>query len=229
MTSRMCAVLVLALAAGGGQASTSEPLNMGPDLSTRLFVSGDEIASGEWELLPLDQRCRGWIVAYKSVPARQGVPEVFSVAPEAGLDRIATLEALRSAGEVLVGRIANIEVGMHCISGKVVRRIDIDVEEALKGTYTPSDRLSVLEEGGWFDAQGARFLSKKSTFHPSAEVGDRTLVAGFRPGPGALSSFNALVRFRLTGDVIEPTALTLIADDEPQSLSRVAAILRAEE
>lgn len=232
MNPRVSALVVLALAATSRQAGPSEPLLTGPDNSIRLFVLSEEIASGEWEFLPLAERCRAMISAtlkFKSTPSSESEPVVPRVAPQLGGDApITTLQALESTTEVLVGRIVQVQPGISCAPLQIARRIDIEVEEVLKGTGSPGDRIAVLEEGGWFDAQGARFLVAESSFYPPAEVGDRTLVAGFGLNPGNLGAFTEVVRFRVHGDAIEFAGAPRISDHEPQSLSRIRAIVGSE-
>lgn len=232
MTARVSALLVLALTAHGGQARDFEPLLHGTDNSLRLFVSGEEIASGEWEALPIDDLCRRMIWARlkaKTHSANEIEPVVRKVAPRPREEApISTLEALKTTTEVLVGRIVRVQPGMACAPVQTMRRIDIEVEEVLKGTYSAGDRIAVLEIGGWFDAQGVRFLDEESSFYPPAEVGDRTLVAGFGLNPGSLGAFTEMVRFRLLGDVVEAAGAPTVADREPQSYSRLRALLGSE-
>jgi|JI10StandDraft_1071094.scaffolds.fasta_scaffold300003_3 hypothetical protein len=229
MTARVSALLVLALAANGGQARAFEPLLHGTDNSLRLFVSSEEIASGEWEALPIDDLCRGMIWARlkaKTHSASESEPVVRRVAPQPRAEApISTLEALKTTTEVLVGRIVRVQPGMSCAPVQTARRIDIEVEEVVKGAYSAGDRIAVLEMGGWFDAQGVRFLDEESSFYPPAAVGDRTLVAGFGLNPGSLGAFTEMVRFRVQGDVIESAGAPALADREPQSLSRLTTIL----
>jgi hypothetical protein len=230
MVTRAAAFLVLAVAVNGSMVHASEPLYSGTHLETHAFVSGADLGSGQWVSLPLDERCRETISAYlgrTSSPAPSSEPVVPRVAPRDKPEPITTLKAIEPASEVLIGKIVHIEAGLHCTRLNVVRRIDIEVEEALKGGFSPGDRFAVLEDGGWFDAQGVRFLAAESSFYPPAAVGDRNLIAGYSLSPGAPTAFPEIVRFRLEGDALEPAGAPLVVDREPQSLSRVREFIES--
>lgn len=231
MTTRVIAFFVLALAANGSHACPQEPLHLGPNLATQDFVSGAEIASGEWEALPIDEVCREMIllnIQNRSIPSSASDPVVPRVAPESGPDPISTLQAIEPASEVLVGRIVQVAPGYSCRTRRIARRIDIEIEEVLRGTYAVGEQIAIVEEGGWFDAGGARFLGAESSYYPVAEVGDRMLVAGFGRYPGALTAFPEIIRFRLRGDVVEPAGAPRVKDREPQSLARLRTLLEPE-
>ncbi len=231
MTTRVIAFFALALAANGSHASPQEPIHLGPNLATRDFVSGEEIASGKWEALPIDEGCRETILFYlrhSSAHSSASEPVVPRVAPEGRAETISTLQAIEPASEILVGTIVQVAPGYSCHRSTIARRIDIEIEEVLRGTYSVGEQISVVELGGWFDAGGVRFLRAESSFYPAAAVGDRMLVAGFGRFPGALTAVPELIRFRLRGDVVEPAGAPIVADREPQSMARLRTLLEPE-
>lgn len=231
MTTRVIAFLFLALATKGSLACPQEPIFLGPNLATRDFVSGEEIASGEWDYLPIDDVCRETILLTlqnKSIPSSASEPVVPRVAPEGREASISTLQAIEPASEVLVGTIVQVAPGYSCHRRRISRRIDIEIEEVLRGTYSAGEQISILEEGGWFDAGGTRFLRAESSYYPVAAVGDRMLVAGFGRLPGALTAFPEVIRFRLQGDVVDSAGAPIVANREPQSLARLRTLLEPE-
>lgn len=231
MTTRLIAFLVLALVAKGTHACPQEPIHLGPNLATRDFVSGEEIASDEWEALPIDEGCRETILVnlrHGSVHSSASEPVVPRVAAEGRAETISTLQAIEPASEILVGTILQVAPGYSCHRSTITRRIDIEIEEVMRGTYKVGEQISILEEGGWFDAGGVRLLRAESSYYPAAAVGDRMLVAGFGRFPGALTAFPELIRFRLQGDVVEPAGAPIVTDREPQSLARLRALLEPE-
>lgn len=192
------------------------------------FVSQSALSSASLDELPLQASCREDL---RSGLVAVGAREVFvryrfHEPPPPDESAVSMQEFLQGFPIVLVARVANVEAGWDCHYHTVARRIDLEVEEQVKGEADPLARVTLIEPGGALVLDGKECNWGESKVEPALQAGVQVLVAGY---PGAESeprTFHGHVRFRILDEQVEPISALQLRERVRVDLRKLLATLK---
>jgi len=178
---------------------------LNPEAHTIYFVPADDIRSGRWETLPIDDYCRSGIknlLALTDLPYSTPPPDLRTGFSGQALaeGRIPRLEELGSKQDVFVARVLSVTPGFSCWWEGISRRIDLEVERPVRGEYSLGSRVAIVEAGGIFEIGGRPHWKLQSPYFPVAAAGDRVLIGGHGLSEAEVSGVAVELHFRFSPD-----------------------------
>jgi hypothetical protein len=217
LRSLLVLVVCARLLAAACEASTSETPPVSPefdllfneyDPSTARWVSEGTLASNDMSAIPLDSSCRSRLLAlFRNPPVTErsliGLhPEPSAEVPGAS----GVIEILDRGEMVLLGRVIGRTSGFDCARRTVSTRLEISVDQVLKGTAVLPRKLYFIESGGILRHGSQTHDWGQSRIFPAISVGDQVLVSGklsVAAGSEALGVIDNLQRFRVIDGLVE--------------------------
>ena len=227
---RLLAVSVVLI---GGTAIADEIpgglLWLNPEAESLYFVPETHLASGQWEFLAVDDYCRMNIKGLID-PRKNRIPpppKSLRRGEEVGMEASGAksiVGALSEKPDVLLGRVVMIENGYSCWRVGVARRIDIEVEEVLRGDFMVGERVAIVEPGGHFNLNGRDYWALEESFFPPARIGDEVVIGGHRLSTDQISPFSVELHFIVEDGVILPAAYPQVKVDGPTEIEDLRAL-----
>ena len=193
------------------------------------FVSQSALSSASLDELPLQASCRENLRSgILAVGSREEFVRYRFVEPPSPAESAKSMqEFLQGFPTVLLARVANVEVGWDCHYQTVARRIDLEVEEQVKGAADQLEVLTLIEPGGMLVLDGMEYNWGESRSQPALQAGNQVLVAGYPGDESEPKILHGGVRFRVLGDQVEPIAALQLRERVRVDLSALLAVLKA--